>query len=220
MNTKTILSQLSSEEKAGLCSGLKFWFLKGVERLRVPSIMATDGPHGIWKNCESNRATDAHMVDLLLNGKCIGRKRVKNCQAVFKTRYAPGKLIAVTYDINDNETGARRTGIHSGKLSIRVKPEQGAVRAGDIAYIAIELAGENGVVECNADTKLTVTVEGGELLAFGSVNPCTEENYKEGFFTTYYDRSQAVLRANQPGTIVVSVRGENLDTVQAVIVIS
>lgn len=40
---------MTLEEKAGLCSGLDFWHLKGVERLGIPPIMVTDGPHGLRK---------------------------------------------------------------------------------------------------------------------------------------------------------------------------
>ena len=46
---KPLLSQMTLEEKASLSSGLNFWFLKGVERLGIPSIMVTDGPHGLRK---------------------------------------------------------------------------------------------------------------------------------------------------------------------------
>lgn len=44
-----IVAQLTLEEKAGLCSGDSFWMTKAVERLGVPSIMLTDGPHGLRK---------------------------------------------------------------------------------------------------------------------------------------------------------------------------
>lgn len=50
---KKLVSQLTLEEKAGLCSGLDFWHTKGVERLGIPSIMMTDGPHGLRKQAES-----------------------------------------------------------------------------------------------------------------------------------------------------------------------
>ncbi|HZG85428.1 beta-glucosidase [Paenibacillus sp.] len=46
---KALIAQMTLEEKAGLCSGLDFWHLKGVERLGIPSIMVTDGPHGLRK---------------------------------------------------------------------------------------------------------------------------------------------------------------------------
>ncbi|HMS93533.1 MAG TPA: glycoside hydrolase family 3 C-terminal domain-containing protein [Candidatus Saccharibacteria bacterium] len=44
-----IIEQLTLEEKAGLMSGANFWNTKAVERLGVPSIMLTDGPHGLRK---------------------------------------------------------------------------------------------------------------------------------------------------------------------------
>lgn len=50
---KALISQMTLEEKAGLCSGLDFWHTKGIERLGIPSVMVTDGPHGLRKQRES-----------------------------------------------------------------------------------------------------------------------------------------------------------------------
>ncbi|WP_417898147.1 glycoside hydrolase family 3 C-terminal domain-containing protein [Bacillus haimaensis] len=49
-----LLQELTLEEKAGLCSGLNFWHTKPVERLGIPSIMVTDGPHGLRKQREGS----------------------------------------------------------------------------------------------------------------------------------------------------------------------
>lgn len=46
---RELISQMTLEEKAGLCSGLDFWHTKGIERLDIPSVMVTDGPHGLRK---------------------------------------------------------------------------------------------------------------------------------------------------------------------------
>lgn len=46
---KELISQMTLEEKAGLCSGLDFWHTKPVERLGIPSVMVSDGPHGLRK---------------------------------------------------------------------------------------------------------------------------------------------------------------------------
>ncbi len=49
MNIDKIISEMTLEEKAGLCSGQDFWKTKAVERLGVPQMMVSDGPHGLRK---------------------------------------------------------------------------------------------------------------------------------------------------------------------------
>jgi beta-glucosidase len=46
---RSIVAQTTLAEKASLCSGKDFWYLKGIERLGLPEIMVTDGPHGLRK---------------------------------------------------------------------------------------------------------------------------------------------------------------------------
>ncbi len=53
MDVKRLVSQMTLEEKASLCSGLDFWHTKPVERLGIPSVMMSDGPHGLRKQSES-----------------------------------------------------------------------------------------------------------------------------------------------------------------------
>ncbi len=52
-NLKELISKMTLEEKAGLCSGKDFWNTKDVERLGIPSVMVTDGPHGLRKQSEA-----------------------------------------------------------------------------------------------------------------------------------------------------------------------
>lgn len=51
---KKIISEMTLEEKAALCSGKNFWYLKGLKRLEIPSVMVTDGPHGLRKQAGSS----------------------------------------------------------------------------------------------------------------------------------------------------------------------
>ncbi|MBD5480302.1 MAG: glycosyl hydrolase [Lachnospiraceae bacterium] len=53
MNVKEIVRKMTLEEKAGLCSGADFWRTKEVERLEVPQMMVSDGPHGLRKQEET-----------------------------------------------------------------------------------------------------------------------------------------------------------------------
>lgn len=49
MKIMELIDVMTLEEKAGICSGETFWTTKGIERLGIPSIMMTDGPHGLRK---------------------------------------------------------------------------------------------------------------------------------------------------------------------------
>jgi beta-glucosidase len=42
-----LVARMTLEEKASLCSGRDFWTTEAVERLGVPSVLVTDGPHGV-----------------------------------------------------------------------------------------------------------------------------------------------------------------------------
>lgn len=50
---KSIIQEMTLEEKAGMCSGEDFWHLKSVERLGIPRVMVSDGPHGLRKQDEA-----------------------------------------------------------------------------------------------------------------------------------------------------------------------
>jgi beta-glucosidase len=47
LDVDRLLTELSVEEKASLTSGSAFWYTASVERLGIPKIMVSDGPHGL-----------------------------------------------------------------------------------------------------------------------------------------------------------------------------
>lgn len=53
MDIEKLISEMTLEEKAGLCSGADSWHLKAVERLDLPAVMVSDGPHGLRKQDEA-----------------------------------------------------------------------------------------------------------------------------------------------------------------------
>ena len=48
-NVPATVADLTLAEKAALTSGAKFWYTKPIERQGIPSVMLTDGPHGLRK---------------------------------------------------------------------------------------------------------------------------------------------------------------------------
>lgn len=46
---RELISKMTLEEKASLCSGADFWHTKTVDRLGIPAVMVSDGPHGLRK---------------------------------------------------------------------------------------------------------------------------------------------------------------------------
>lgn len=46
---RDLVEQMTLEEKASFCSGENFWQLKSLPRLGLPTLMITDGPHGLRK---------------------------------------------------------------------------------------------------------------------------------------------------------------------------
>ncbi len=52
MNYKNSVNKMTMEEKISLCSGKNFWHTKDFKEYGIPSVMMTDGPHGVRKQNE------------------------------------------------------------------------------------------------------------------------------------------------------------------------
>ena len=143
---------------------------------------------------------------VLVNGRSCGRRRLKKFRALFRVRYEPGTLTAVVYDRAGKELGRSELVSATGAVRLDVRPEVSCVRVGEIAYVAIELRGENDVLESNADRRVTLEVEGGELLGFGSAQPNPEESYLSSECQTWYGRAVAVVGASERGQVAITAR--------------
>lgn len=172
-----------------------------------------------WRGMEGKEATvevftAAPRVQLWLNGSLVGEEAVEGCRAMFTLPYQPGTLKAVALsadgssreDVLTTATGAPHIALHALP----------AVKEGSqLRYVDVCLEGDNGEVIPNADRLLTLRVEGGTLLGFGSAHPTTDCRFLSGTYTTYHGRAQAVILA-RPGCCV-SVSGEGLDTQKIVV---
>lgn len=173
-----------------------------------------------WEGFEGKKTnvtvySNGDKVELLLNGKSLGKKKVKECKAGFtKISYVPGELTAKVYDSSGRFVSEESLISAEGKTEITLRPEKTVLRANgqDLCFLDIELTGANGVVKASSDKKLTVKVEGaGVLQAFGSARPHMSENFYSNTHTTYYGKALAVIRAGcEPGKIKITVSGEGL----------
>lgn len=171
-------------------------------------------PSWAWSGCAGNDAvvevyaSRGTSAELMLNGSSLGKAPLQSCKAVFEVKYEPGALTAVIYDAEGKELS--RSSLFSAKAAAaRASITQKSAAPGEVLFIPVEIVDENGVVERNADERITVSVEGGELLAFGSANPRTEDSFGSGTYGSYYGQAMAVIRAGEAGNVLrLEVNGE------------
>jgi len=176
-----------------------------------------------WEGCEGEKAdvtvyARAACIELLVNGRSLGKKKPEEYTAVFKkVPYENGTIEARALDNSGNILAVKKLESASGKTQIRLSTDKTVLSANgqDLAFIEVELTGENGIVKSSADQKLTVKVEGkGSLQAFGSARPNMMEDFVSDTHTTYYGKALAVIRSTcEEGNIKVTVFGKGLDPV-------
>jgi len=88
---KNIIAGMTIEEKASLCSGLDFWHTKGIERLGIPSIMVTDGPHGLRKQTGDAEHFGINSVPATCFPSAVGLASTWNRELIKKVGVALGK---------------------------------------------------------------------------------------------------------------------------------
>ncbi len=91
-------------------------------------------------------------------------------------------------------------------LDVRVDREQIRADDTDLAFVEITLVHDDGTLCHTADRAVTVAIDGpGELLGFGSADPCTEATFGVPTHDTFRGRALAVVRPTGAGIITVTV---------------
>ncbi len=171
-----------------------------------------DGYEGTKTNVRV--ASEGEFIELKVNGKSYGKKKLKKFIANFKVPYEKGEITAISYDENGKELSRETLKTAEDKTVINVLCEKQNVKAGgeDIVYFDVSLGDKNGLVK-PLEQRIEVNVEGaGELLAVGSGAPRTEESYLGNGFTTWNGRMVAVVRSKeQKGKIKVTFSSKGLE---------
>ena len=176
-------------------------------------------PEGTTMQVEVYSSADE--VELLLNGKSLGRRnagRENHNKTCFELPYEKGRLEAVSYV--DGEEVSRNTLTSAGEpTAIRITPEINAphqtVLPADgqaLCFAKVEVVDRCGNLVPYVEATATSVVEGAATLAaFGTGRPETEENYTKGEITLYKGAALAIVRAGMTaGHALLTVTVEGL----------
>ena len=184
------------------------------EKLRLTGWQLTKALESwAWGGCNGEPAkvevyARAAQVELFINGKSAGKKKVKKCRAKFNTTYQDGEITAVSYDENGKEIN--RYSMHTaGKETIlQVRPEEKTVKPEGIAFVQLQYTDSKGIWKPMEKHTLRVTVENGILKGLGSPAPYVKGNYTDDTVATYYGEAMAVVQADGTGPVKVTVTDE------------
>lgn len=155
---------------------------------------------------------DADEVELLINNKSYGRKKIgeeKKYLAKFECIYEPGKIEAVSYKVGKEY--ARNSLVSAGSdIMMKAVLDRDTIGQNDLAYIDICFADKNGIVDVLNNSKVKIEVEGaGVLQGFGSADSFSRENFYDTERTAYQGRLLAAVRSlYSAGEIKVTVTSE------------
>ncbi len=155
--------------------------------------------------------TTADEVEWLLNGEVVGRTAPVKAIATIDIPYAPGTLMARTF--KDGRLYGECTLHTVGAASkLVLSPETSTLIADnrDLCYVDIDVCDERGDRVTDSEVELVCTVEGGELMGIFGGNPKNEDEYTSNVCHAYDGRAVAIIRANAPGAVKVSVAAEGL----------
>jgi len=166
--------------------------------------------------------SNAEEVEVLINGKSIGRKSVCMERPMpnsvhFKTVYEPGKVEAVSYC--GGKEISRDVLVTAGEpAGIDLIPEKLEMRADghDLICLNVEIRDKEGRLVPDASVPIKAEVYGCAVLAgFGSANPVTDEDYTDDFTVSYRGRAMAIIRSGyESGSVNVKVSAEGMESVQ------
>jgi len=154
-------------------------------------------------------------VELLLNGKSLGRKPTNRSTAYTATwdvPYQAGVLHAVGYN------GGRATSFVDLKSAgppsaIKLTPDRARIVADnqDLSYVTVELVDAKGVRNPTAENSIRFAVDGpGTIVAVANANPISTESYQRPQRKAWQGRCLVIVKSTQqagPITITASSSG-------------
>lgn len=116
--------------------------------------------------------TNTAAVELLLNGRSLGKKPVDQSRSVsWETPFEPGELAAIGYDADGQEV-ARQT-LSTAGPAVRLQAtvyEREPLAPGDVGHVVLQVVDEAGTPVPRFTEAVEVAVQGGKLLGLDNGN--------------------------------------------------
>lgn len=147
----------------------------------------------------------AAAVELFVNGKSVGKKKVKKARANFRTVYYDGEIMAVSYDEDGSVIGRDALRTAGIETQLRLEAEKTSCRPGEMVYLRIRYTDENGEVKPMEKHRVKVTAENAEVMGCANGSTYFRGNYAQSEVPTYFGEAQTVVRAGEAGVVRVLV---------------
>lgn len=146
-------------------------------------------------------------VELILNGKSVGKKKAERNRVVFEMVYEPGMLTAVGY--TGGESTLSDTLQTAGKdVHFEVTLSKERMKAQDeLCFVELQFTDDKGIPSTADGVPVKIGVsENAELLGFGTGDPATEQEFDDSIRTTFRGRALAVIRGLRAGEAVITIK--------------
>ena len=150
--------------------------------------------------------TDADEIVWYLNGREIGRSTPAEAVARLEIPYEKGELAVTAYK-NGEICGSSFLHTVGKPAQVLVEAESASIRADarDLCYFDITIADANGHRVPDQKSLLRASGEGGRLVGIFSGDPANDDQYGSDTCHAYEGRAVAVVMADQPGIVRLTV---------------
>ncbi len=177
-------------------------------------------PHWNWHGREGDEIpvwvySNAEEVELLVNGKSMGRKKVPNLEHVaWQVKYEPGAIEARGYK-GGKVVATDKRETTGDAVSIRITADRTEIDADgeDLAFITVEALDKQGRPVPTADNLIGFKVSGeGKLIGVGNGDPNCQQSDKEPKRSLFNGLAQVILQSTKrPGEIRIEAAKEGWD---------
>ncbi len=160
--------------------------------------------------------TNAHEVELFLNGKSLGTKSKQgdDLHIMWRISFEPGNLKAISRT-NGKVVLEREIKTAGKPAQVKATADRSRISAGgeDLSFITIEVLDENGIPVPDAGNQIRFSVEGdAKIVGVDNGNPVSHEPMKGSTIKTFNGKCLVVVQAGEnTGKAVLTASAEGLE---------